>query len=335
MQPTALASNSSVENVDCHGSASGAVSVLSSGGTLPHSFHWNTGANTAQITQLLSGNYTLSITDAHGCLLTTSMEVQEPPPLILETDKTNILCFGDQNGALQAQAAGGVAPYALIWSNGQTTANISGLNAGAYSVSLTDANGCTIAASEVLNMPVQQTVELGLDMVINLGDFIDLQAIVNIPYSEVMDFTWRGAEDSLQCAACDNYRFQPTKSGCMQVMVRSKKGCIALDTMCYRISRHRNVYAPNVFTPNGDGFNDFFTIFSDDGVRQILTLKIFNRWGGQIFQTDNIKTNDEPRGWDGTFKGQELNPDVFVWLAQIEFIDGEVLQMSGDVTLVR
>lgn len=335
VQPTALASNSSVENVDCHGSASGAVSVLSSGGTLPHSFHWNTGANTAQITQLLSGNYTLSITDAHGCLLTTSMEVQEPPPLILETDKTNILCFGDQNGALQAQAAGGVAPYALIWSNGQTTANISGLNAGAYSVSLTDANGCTIAASEVLNMPVQQTVELGLDMVINLGDFIDLQAIVNIPYSEVMDFTWRGAEDSLQCAACDNYRFQPTKSGCMQVMVRSKKGCIALDTMCYRISRHRNVYAPNVFTPNGDGFNDFFTIFSDDGVRQILTLKIFNRWGGQIFQTDNIKTNDEPRGWDGTFKGQELNPDVFVWLAQIEFIDGEVLQMSGDVTLVR
>ncbi|MFN0176022.1 MAG: LamG-like jellyroll fold domain-containing protein [Saprospiraceae bacterium] len=335
VQPAALISNSSVENVECHGSATGAISVLLTGGTLPYTFHWNTGANTAQITQLPSGTYTLSITDAHGCLLTNSAEVQEPPPLILQTNKTDILCFGDQNGALFAQAAGGVGPYALLWSNGQTTANISGLNAGTYTISLTDANGCSVSASENLDQPNQQTVELGLDVVIDLGDVLDLQAIVNIPHAEVMNYTWWGTVDSLQCPDCNHYSFQPVHPGCLHVMVRSKNGCTAIDSLCYRISPHRRVYAPNVFTPNGDGFNDFFTIFSDDGVRQILSLKIFNRWGGQIYQTQNIKTNDEPRGWDGTFKGQELNIDVFVWVAQIEFIDGQIIQMSGDVTLVR
>jgi len=335
VQPTALVSDVNAEDLACNGTSTASVSVTVTGGTVPYSFHWNIGANTPQIENLPMGSYTLSITDANGCSLTVSAQINEPPPLLLQTIKTNIRCFGDKNGTLSAIPSGGTPPYVLQWSNGQMTAEIDGLEPGIYTLSITDAMGCSTSTSENLAEPVLQTVHLGLDLVLQLGDIVDLTAIVNIPPSEVMDYTWSGSGDSLQCTDCNTYSFQPTGSGCQQVLVRSKKGCIAADTVCYRISPRRRVYAPNVFTPNGDGSNDFFTIFSDDGVKQILSLKIFNRWGGQVYQANNIKTNDETRGWDGTFKGQELNIDVFVWVAQIEFIDGEIIQMSGDVTLVR
>jgi len=335
LQPPLLTSSATASDVSCFGlnDANAAVSV--SGGILPYTYLWNNGANTPQIANLPMGSYTLSLTDAHGCMSTATAQINEPPPLQLQTDKTNIRCFGDYNGALSAIANGGTPPYALEWSSGQTTADIGGLEAGIYTLSVTDAKGCTLSGSATLAEPNVQTVHLGLDLVINLGDMVELTAAVNIPHSEIMEYTWWGSEDSLQCADCDTYRFQPTAPGCQQVLVRSKKGCLALDIICYQIRQHRRVYAPNVFTPNGDGSNDFFTIFSDDGVKQILSLKIFNRWGGQIYQANDIHTNDEPAGWDGTFKGQDLNIDVFVWVALIEFIDGEIIQLSGDVTLVR
>jgi len=335
VQPTALASDIKAEDVACNGGSTAEISVDVTGGTSPYSFHWNIGANTPQITNLPMGTYTLSITDAHGCSLTATAQINEPPPLLLQTDKTNIRCVGDDDGALIAIASGGTPPYMLQWSNGQTTPEIGGLEPGIYTLSVTDTKGCSTSTSESLAEPVLQTVHLGLDLVLQLGDIIDLSASVNIPPSEVMDYTWSGSGGSLQCTDCNTYSFQPTAPGCQQVRIRSKKGCIAADTVCYRILPHRRVYAPNAFTPNGDGSNDFFTIFSDEGVKQIINLKIFNRWGGQIYEANNIKTNEEPRGWNGTFKGQELNVDVFVWVALIEFIDGEIIQMKGDVTLVR
>ncbi len=334
-QPLALSSSLAVEDIGCNGNSTGIISVVASGGTLPYSFLWSNGASSSQITNLASGLYNLSMTDANGCFLTTAAQVNEAPPLILETTKKDITCFGDHDGVLGSFVSGGIGPYAFQWSNGQTSPEISGLAAGSFTVIVTDANGCTVAASEYLEEQTKHAVHLGNDLLVYLGDFIELKAIVNIPQSEVMDYTWSGSEDSLQCADCFHYNFQATGPGCQQVLVLSKRGCVAVDTVCYQIRPHRRVYAPNVFSPNGDGTNDFFTIFSDDGVKQILSLSIFSRWGEQIYQANNILTNDEPMGWDGTFKGKMMNINVFVWVADIEFVDGETLRLSGDVTLVR
>jgi len=90
-----------------------------------------------------------------------------------------------------------------------------------------------------------------------------------------------------------------------------------------------------VFHPNDSGDNDFSTIHSDASVKQILYLKVFSRWGEQLFQANNIQTNAESSGWDGTYLGQPMNPAVFVWVAELEFLDGEVVFLKGDVTLVR
>lgn len=334
-EPSALIANISQADVSCFGAQDGTILVTVDGGETPYSYEWGNGLTSANIANLTVGNYSVTVTDANGCLWNSSAQVYEPPLLSVGAEGTQISCHGMTDGALVAFASGGIAPYEFSWSNGQTTPEISGLGPGTYTVNVMDAIGCSVATSEYLIDQTALAVNLGTDLVVNLGDIIDLEAVVNLAQSAILDYTWSGSTDSLHCADCFTYSFQPIEAGCQRVLVRSKRGCIAIDTVCYEVRRPRNVYAPNIFSPNDDGDNDFFTIFSDDSVAEILSLSIYNRWGGHLFLAQHIQTNDERAGWDGTFKGLPMNPDVFVWMAELLFIDGTKLLLSGDVTLLR
>ena len=100
------------------------------------------------------------------------------------------------------------------------------------------------------------------------------------------------------------------------------------------VNRNRKIYAPNVFSPNDDGSNDYFMIFGK-GVKDIQQLQVFDRWGDELYLGEHLQPGDEPSGWDGTYKGNRMNPAVFVWWAKVEFVDGTVEVFYGDVTLVR
>jgi gliding motility-associated-like protein len=89
-----------------------------------------------------------------------------------------------------------------------------------------------------------------------------------------------------------------------------------------------------VFSPNDDGENERFIIYGK-GVKEIRTLQIFDRWGSMLWRADGLTAGDENAGWDGTSRGDPLNPAVFVWWAEIEFIDGLKEIYFGDVTIVR
>ncbi|MFM8484892.1 MAG: T9SS type B sorting domain-containing protein, partial [Bacteroidota bacterium] len=92
---------------------------------------------------------------------------------------------------------------------------------------------------------------------------------------------------------------------------------------------------PNAFTPNGDGFNDLFTPILPYRFIDRVDMKIFDRWGNLLWRSDGLTAGDENAGWDGTFRGEPMNPAVFVWWAEIEFIDGLKEIYFGDVTVVR
>jgi len=334
-QPSAMTSSiGTQEAVSCHGGSDGSVAVFVAGGTPPYAYLWNNGMSTAQINNLAQGQYLLSISDANGCLSTTSALINEPSPLYLGSIITHTSCPGVDDGALSVLGMGGLAPYTYSWSSGQTTADIEGLEIGTYTVTVTDANQCTFIYSASLEEDLNPWVDLGDDLVLDLGAKIELTAINNVPPEEILDYTWFGSEELMPCADCFQIDFQPLGPGCESVLLRSHKGCIALDTVCFRVIPRRKIYAPNVFSPNNDGTNDFFTIFSDASVRRILHLSIYTRWGELVYQAHDIQTNDEQRGWDGTFRGNLLNPAVFVWHAEVEFIDGERRFLSGDVTIV-
>ncbi len=97
-----------------------------------------------------------------------------------------------------------------------------------------------------------------------------------------------------------------------------------------------DVYAPNVFSPNNDGINDVFFLSSGpNSVQSIPDFRIFDRWGSLVFDKKDVMSNDPAFGWDGKMLGKELNPAVFVWVADIRFLDGKETILYGDVTLVR
>ena len=101
------------------------------------------------------------------------------------------------------------------------------------------------------------------------------------------------------------------------------------------MKKTRPVYIPNVFSPNGDGENDVFFIQAGPSVVEIKSFLVFNRWGESVFEINNVPPNSESFGWNGTFRGEILNPGAFAYFAEIEFIDGIVEIYKGDVVLLR
>jgi hypothetical protein len=158
-EPTVLVSATVVDsNVSCNGFADGGATASATGGTSPYTYAWSNSAATASITGVIAGNYFVTVTDANGCTSIDTATVTEPTQLLVgTTGATNIGCFGDSTGSVTAQAGGGTTPFSYAWSNGQTTAAISGLPAGTYTVTVTDNNGCTATASATLTQPSEIT----------------------------------------------------------------------------------------------------------------------------------------------------------------------------------
>jgi PKD repeat protein len=157
--PAGSAVISNTTHVTCNGLCNGAITVSMSGGTTPYTYVWNPGGQTGiTASGLCAGNYTVSVTDASGCVVTASSTVNQPTALSLNINSTNINCFGGCDGIMQAVPSGGTTPYTYQWSNTVFTANNPNLCQGSYSVTVSDANGCTITGNESLAPPPAMTL---------------------------------------------------------------------------------------------------------------------------------------------------------------------------------
>jgi gliding motility-associated-like protein len=334
-QPPALHSEIEAQDAACFGLAEGTASVTATGGVPPYTFSWQTGESTPQINHLLSGWYTVDISDVHLCRTSNQVWIGQPTPLGLNTHGKPLSCPEVTDGMVSANAEGGIGPYTFVWNTQQTGATLQHLTPGTYTVTVTDGHGCTLASTQTVGELPGPSVNLGLDQIVVLGEELLLIAQTNLPGYAVAEYDWRGDAGEQTCDDCYSLQFVPLAGGCERVRVRDIHGCEAEDEICYQVRRERHIYVPNVFTPNDDGENDFFTIYSDASVKEIRYLSVYDRWGEHLFIASGIPTNNDPLGWDGIFQGHPLNPGVFVWVAEVEFIDGEVILLKGDVTLLR
>jgi gliding motility-associated-like protein len=158
-EPTLLtATISASANVLCFGGNDGSATVTAAGGVAPYTYNWSNGATTASNNNLIAGTYTVTVTDDHGCTATTSVTITEPTLLTATISASaNVLCFGGNNGSATVTTAGGVAPYTYNWSNGTTTASNNNLIAGTYTVTVTDDHGCTATTSVTITEPTLLT----------------------------------------------------------------------------------------------------------------------------------------------------------------------------------
>ncbi|GAA4848062.1 hypothetical protein GCM10023331_35970 [Algivirga pacifica] len=142
-----------IQNVSCDGLSDGVIGITVTGGTTPYSYSWSNGAITEDIFNLAEGSYTVMITDANGCTAEATFDVTAPEPLEIVLTPTDVLCFGENTGSIDAEISGGTPPYSYTWSDGITTEDRTGLSSGEYTLEVTDANGCTASASTSISQP--------------------------------------------------------------------------------------------------------------------------------------------------------------------------------------
>lgn len=318
----------------CYGGLDGKIEVLGTGGAGGYRYIWQNGQTQPSRDNLVSGTYPIQVSDKNNCSLDTFALLSDPPELaILDIDATDVLCFGEKTGVVSLLGTGGTAPYAysvagLAFRADNTFRN---LEAGTYVASVRDANGCTSSQEIRISQPDLLWVAAGADQIVNLGEQVKLQAN---PSRLPVVFQWSPAAQ-VNCATCAAPTAQPLETGYFTVIVTDPNGCIATDSLKILVQKNRPLFIPNTFSPNADGSNDYFTIFGGPSARSIRLLRVFDRWGELLFEGKDLPIGSEPLGWDGNYKGEALPSATYIYYAEVEFIDGAIIQVKGDVNLLR
>ncbi|HEU4717814.1 MAG TPA: PKD domain-containing protein [Bacteroidia bacterium] len=153
-EPAALSVTTNISNISCMG-GNGSATVNVSGGSPGYTYAWApSGGNNSTATNLAQGNYTCTITDTNGCVLTQSVSITQPAALAASFTPVNVTCNGGANGSASVSVNGGTPAYTYAWApSGGTGASASNLPAGTYTCTVTDANGCTLTVAAVITEP--------------------------------------------------------------------------------------------------------------------------------------------------------------------------------------
>ena len=320
-----------VVEIDTSGSLCNGGQVLLSVGNAFAAQQWNNGETAAALTVLEPGYYAATVTDQNGCTASTGVVVT--PPVEFDLESTDPSCPGLSDGSLTIHALSGVSPfqYSIDLLNFSDENEISGLSAGNYLVAVRDATGCLTSQPAVLNEPAPVFLEAGPDQSIQLGEEVILNAQTNLTNPVV---SWQ-PPDFLDCPSCLSTTALPHHSLLYTVTVENENGCLATDSLRIEVEGGGRSYVPTAFSPNGDGVNDRLTVFTDRSVVQIISLQVFDRWGGLVFETKNIPPNEESHGWNGSAHGKALPAGTYVYQARLLLLDGSEQLISGEVMLVR
>lgn len=150
---TGIVLNTTTSTANC-GASNGSATVNVVSGTGPYSYSWSSGGNNATQNGLSAGTYTVTVSNNGGCVSTATATVGSgAAPGNVNTNGTNVSCFGGSNGTVTANANGGQPPYTYLWNTGATTPTVTNLPAGTYTVIVTTANGCVTNATATITQP--------------------------------------------------------------------------------------------------------------------------------------------------------------------------------------
>jgi len=238
--PEPIVPTAYVSDVTCNGTLTGSIDLEVTGGTSPYSYSWSQLTppfdtfSTEDLTDLPAGTYFVYVTDSHFCGTSTLVNVFEPEALQLSTSVTNVNCNYDQTGAINLYITGGAAPYSHIWSNGDTSEDISGIGTGTYSVVVTDTNGCTAGTSASVSFSSQFYVtDLNITPV-SCAEGNNGSVFIEVNYGH-SNFTWRDFNNSIIGTAGDQISSTISNlvSGIYYVRIDNMypTGCYILDTV--------------------------------------------------------------------------------------------------------
>ena len=284
------------------------------------------------------GWYVLTVlNEQNGCTSQDSAEaVSEGFPILgVALELTLPSCYGDRDGMIRVDSvSGGQGPFLFAFEDQgfYPYTQFRYLEAGTYSIVVEDDNGCRYDTLIYLDNPNELAVDLGPDQSIQLGEWATIEAIANIPASDLAQVEWHPSGDP-ECPGCLVFEARPLYTTTYQILVWNERGCMASDVMTVFVEKETPVYFPNVFSPNGDGENDLFFAQSGPQVALVELFQIYDRWGNLVFEAGGFQPNDPNYGWDGRFRGRLMNAQVFVWQCRIRLSDGSFETHHGDVLL--
>lgn len=296
-------------------------------------YNWSTGDRSRTITVQQAGDYSVTVTNELGCTGTAVFSLRNselqasldatPPDCLLGTE-WEIDVVGIQNG---------FPPYQFKINEGsfQSASSFMNLDPGNYEVIVQDQTGCEYSEAIVLEGRPRLSLSLDAPSEAILGDTINIRQSTNRP---VANYRW-SPEEGFSCTDCRFPVFRPLNSGTFFLEVTDEEGCTAIDSFSMQVFKNREYYAPNAFSPNGDGVNDNFMPFFGNDVARVANFKVFSRWGSLIFERSESLPNSSDLQWNGRMNGEILPSEIYVWMADVVYIDGATVRISGDVMLLR
>lgn len=281
--------------------------------------------NTAVVSPLATTNYSVTGYNSSGtvmCSVTKEIEITVVPQVTATVGSSVAICAGD---AVKLNAGGGNmflwTPSEGLNNVGIAQPNASPLISTVYSVQVSHDGNCGSTATVLVKINPKAEVNAGEDLVFNLDELMYINAI------GTGTLTWLSGE-GVYCASCPSTQIMPKNSSCYVVQSINSYGCKAKDEVCVEVTKDHNIYIPNIFTPNFDGINDVFLVYGTGLTK--LEMTIFDRWGEKLFFS-----NDQLKGWDGTYKGKESKQDVYTYLINYTSLDGKKHTKTGHVSLLK
>ena len=313
--------------VTCFGDADGSGSVQVTGGTGPYTYSWApSGGTSDQANGLAAGTYTVAVTDVNGCIGTTNVTITSPAEIDVNGSFTNIICANSQGGTITTNPSGGTAPYSYDWSpNGEVTSGLTDLEAGIYSVTVTDGNNCSVSESYTITITGNLiiTVTPSTSQISN-GESVALSA------TGASNFTWSPSA-SLDCSDCSLVNASPTSTTTYTVSATDNYGCTGSATATVNVEVNcTDFYVPTVFSPNTEGPAENNMLCFYGNCISEFEYSVFNRWGEKVYVTTEWSDC-----WDGTFRGEPLQSGVYSYKVYALLFDGTIINEGGNLTILK
>lgn len=334
-----ITSNYAGVPISCAGKNDGAVAIAPTGGTSPYQIMWSTGSNSSQLSNLKPGSYRVSVTSASGCLQVDSVFLTEPAPITGTLATTPIRCKGERNAAITVNSmSGGNGQYFFSF-EGSPYFEAPGfpwhytqLFPGTYEILVKDGNGCegTLTASIAEKPEFRIGLTVG-DTTIRFGDSLQVAVTTS---SLLKELIW-SPKEYLTCDTCAVTTVVPIAEF-IQITVKAtdQDGCQDTASLTVFTKKDKNVFIPNIFSPQGMGDNITFKAFGSTDATLVKYFKVFDRWGNLLYTEQNVPIASMI-GWDGTQNGQVLSPGIYVYVTEVVFADNTTQVYNGDVYLDR
>jgi gliding motility-associated-like protein len=341
------------KNVSCYGLADGLIKLRRTGGngaTAQTTYEWTPSVSTSDSAKgLKSGAYTIIANDSKGCRDSITINLTQPDPIFFYMPPlTQPRCNGELT-TLRIDTAFGSTykyPFSVSVDNGPQypIGYFIPVFAGRHEINIIEqVSGCTLDTAVTVSEPPPLSVRFDTisiqnqiaKLLVGLGDSVRINPLITsaLPIDSV---SW--TPRTYLSFRSDPLRpfVRPLDDVTYKLTIVDVNGCSTSEQLLVELDRNRNVFIPNIFSPNGDDKNDYFGVFNGVGVKMINFVRIFDRWGEMMFTKTKILPNtDITQGWDGTFKGKVVENGVYIYLIEVEFEDGQKLLYRGDVTVAR